>query len=105
GQQYGSIPYNSPRPTQQWTAPHLPLPTPQWQAHHTTTSSPHPDFSQWILDSGASHHIASDISNLSLHSPYNGGESVMVGNGSNLPITHTGEGSSHGDNTSQRQGQ
>ncbi|XP_010495906.1 PREDICTED: uncharacterized protein LOC104773055 [Camelina sativa] len=40
--------------------------------------------------SAASHHIASDLSNLSLHAPYTGGENVMVGNGSNLPITHSG---------------
>ncbi|XP_010480716.1 PREDICTED: uncharacterized protein LOC104759500 [Camelina sativa] len=85
-----SAPYRFPAP---WAAPHLPLPTPQWQqqpqAHHTT-SSPHPDLSPWLLDSAASHHIASDLSNLSLHAPYTGGENVMVGNGSNLPITHSG---------------
>ncbi|KAG7593974.1 Ribonuclease H-like superfamily [Arabidopsis thaliana x Arabidopsis arenosa] len=81
-------PYRGPSP---WAAaPHLPLPAPQWspQAHHTTTSSP--DMSPWLLDSAASHHIASDLSNLSLHSPYNGGEQVIVGNGTGLPITHTG---------------
>ena len=46
--------------------------------------------SQWLLDSGGSHHIASDLNNLSLHSPYNGSQNVMVGNSANLPITHTG---------------
>ncbi|XP_010480966.1 PREDICTED: uncharacterized protein LOC104759777 [Camelina sativa] len=72
------------------SAPHLPLSSPQWsnQAHHTTATSP--DLYPWLLDSGASHHIASDLSSLSLHSPYTGGESVTVGNGAALPITHTG---------------
>ncbi|XP_010430795.1 PREDICTED: uncharacterized protein LOC104715039 [Camelina sativa] len=50
----------------------------------TPTSDP------WLLDSGATHHIASDLANLSLQQPYNGGEAVVIGNGSGLPITHTG---------------
>ena len=75
----------------QWMAPHLPHPTPQWQqqAHHNTTTST-PDMSQWLLDSGASHHIANNLNNLSLHTPYTGSENVMIGNGATLPITHTG---------------
>ncbi|XP_010418735.1 PREDICTED: uncharacterized protein LOC104704325 [Camelina sativa] len=44
----------------------------------------------WLLDSGSTHHIVSDLANLSLHQPYNGGEEVVVGNGAGLPITHTG---------------
>lgn len=86
-QSHNVSPYRGPAP---WLAPHLPLPPPQWQnqAHHTTTSSP--DLSPWLLDSGASHHIASDLSNLSLHAPYNGGDNVLIGNGSGLPISHTG---------------
>lgn len=81
---------SQPRGHASWPAPHLPLPTPQWQqqAHHATMSSP--DFSRWLLDSGASHHIASDFNNLSLHTPYNGSDNVMIGNGTGLPITHTG---------------
>lgn len=42
----------------------------------------------WLHDSGASHHITSDLSNLSLHSPYNCGESVMIENGTEISITH-----------------
>ena len=48
------------------------------------------DSSTWLLDSGASHHMTSDIANLSLHTPYNGGDEVMLGDGSGLNITHTG---------------
>ena len=44
----------------------------------------------WLLDSGASHHVTSNLSNLSLHSPYQGSDDIMIGNGLALPITHTG---------------
>ena len=90
GMQQYATPRGHPQYTSPWLAPHLPLPTPHWQqqAHHVTMSSP--DLSPWLLDSGASHHIASDFNNLSLHTPYNGNDNVMIGNGAGLPITHTG---------------
>lgn len=44
----------------------------------------------WLFDSGASHHITSDLANLYLHSPYSSGEEVQVGNEASLEITHTG---------------
>ena len=44
----------------------------------------------WLLDSGASHHLTSDLANLSLHTPYNGGEEVQIGNGMGLEIANTG---------------
>ncbi|XP_010412615.1 PREDICTED: uncharacterized protein LOC104698941 [Camelina sativa] len=44
----------------------------------------------WLLNSAATHHISSDLANLSLHQPYTGGEQVVVGDGQGLPITHTG---------------
>ena len=59
------------------------------QAHSTelvasTSSSP------WLLDSGASHHVTSDLNNLSLHAPYDGTEELVVGDGTGLKITHYG---------------
>lgn len=57
-------------------------------AYNVSTMPPDP--SSWLLDSGATHHITSDRANLALHSPYNGSEEVMVGNGIGLQITHTG---------------
>ncbi|KAL6323605.1 hypothetical protein AAG906_039196 [Vitis piasezkii] len=44
----------------------------------------------WLLDSGASHHVTFNLSNLSLHSSYQGFDDIMISNGSTLPITHTG---------------
>lgn len=49
-----------------------------------------PDTASWLLDSGASHHLTSDLANLSLHAPYNGGEEVQIGNGTGLAIQNTG---------------
>lgn len=43
----------------------------------------------WVLDSSATHHITSDLNNLSLHQPYTGGV-VLIGDGRGLPISHTG---------------
>ena len=44
----------------------------------------------WLTDSGASHNITSDLENLTLASPYQGDASITVGNGHELPITHSG---------------
>jgi len=60
-----------------------------WQPKaHFATNSPHNN--AWLLDSGASHHVTSDLNNLSLHTPYNGPDDIMIGDGTGLPITHTG---------------
>ena len=73
--------YQQPQQT-----PHQPW-TPQ---AHYTTASPSEATQSWLLDSGASHHIASDLHNLSLYALYQGNDDVMVGNGTGLNITHTG---------------
>ncbi|RVW98375.1 Retrovirus-related Pol polyprotein from transposon RE2 [Vitis vinifera] len=52
----------------------------------------------WLLDSGASHHVTFDLSNLSLHSLYQGSDDIMIDDGLTLPITHTGERSKHEGN-------
>ena len=46
--------------------------------------------SSWIMDSGATHHLTSDLDNLALHQPYHGNDKVLIGDGSGLPITHSG---------------
>ena len=48
------------------------------------------DHSTWIVDSGASHDIISNLQNLSLHFEYGGKENIMINNGNDIPITHVG---------------
>ena len=80
---YKLIPINTP------TNNNSGLLKPPWQPKaHYATNSPHSN--TWLLDSGASHHVTSDLNNLSLHTPYNGPYDIMIGDGTGLPITHTG---------------
>lgn len=44
----------------------------------------------WLVDSAASHHMTSDLNNLSLHSDYEGQDEIIVADGTSLNITHTG---------------
>lgn len=46
--------------------------------------------SYWLTDTGASHHITSDLENLSFSHAYNGSDVVAVGSGEGLPISHIG---------------
>lgn len=50
----------------------------------------HVETPSWLMDSVATHHITSDLANLSMHVPYTGAEEVLIGDGSGLKITHTG---------------
>lgn len=45
----------------------------------------------WCLDSGATHHMTSSPNNLSNVQPYSGTDSIVVGNGSQLSISHIGQ--------------
>ncbi|KAH7690226.1 hypothetical protein IHE45_02G032900 [Dioscorea alata] len=44
----------------------------------------------WLLDSGATHHVTHDLDNLALHSPYDGTEELIIGDGLGLAISNTG---------------
>ena len=46
--------------------------------------------SLWYTDTGASHHTTSDLGNLQISSPYNGSDSVQLGNGDMLSISNIG---------------
>lgn len=46
--------------------------------------------SNWLLDSGATHHLTSDMDNLALHQTYTGGEEVTIADGSGMRISHSG---------------
>ena len=47
----------------------------------------------WLIDTGCSDHVTPNLSQLSLHQqPIQGNETVTVGNGQELPVTHIGNG-------------
>ena len=79
---------NSPSP-----ASNNPSATP-WQprAHYASNT---PNHTSWLIDGGASHHATTDLHNLSMHTPYNGSDDIMIGDGSGLSITHIGSFSLH----------
>ncbi|KAA3479997.1 polyprotein [Gossypium australe] len=60
-----------------------------WQpkANFATNTSTTPT---WLLDNSASYHVTSNLNNLSLHTPYPSSDDIMIGDGTTLPITHTG---------------
>jgi len=44
----------------------------------------------WYPDSGATHHMTSDLANLNMKAEeYVGSDHIRVGNGNTIPITHT----------------
>lgn len=44
--------------------------------------------SSWLLDRAASHHMTNDLSSLSLYTPYNGHEELIIGDVTSVQITH-----------------
>ncbi|GAU46239.1 hypothetical protein TSUD_280660 [Trifolium subterraneum] len=62
-------------------------------AHHARTTSRQPP-QDWIMDSGATHHITNALDNLHFNNQYHGSDELLVGDGSGLPIMHTGKTSS-----------
>ncbi|XP_010507514.1 PREDICTED: uncharacterized protein LOC104784148 [Camelina sativa] len=61
-----------------------------WQPRANVAMAPPYNPANWIMDSGATHHLTSDLANLSMHQPYTGGEEVTIADGSGLPISQTG---------------
>jgi hypothetical protein len=49
--------------------------------------------SAWYPDSGATHHLTSDLANLNISAAdYSGSDCIQIGNGKGLPIHHIGKG-------------
>ena len=71
-----------------------------WQPRAHFAANTTPTTPQWLLDSGVSHHVTIDLSNLFLHTSYTGFDDIMIGDGSSLPITHTSSTSFTTHNTS-----
>ncbi|MFS7946140.1 putative RNA-directed DNA polymerase [Helianthus anomalus] len=47
-------------------------------------------FTNWLNDTGSSHHVAPNLSSLDNSEAYYGGDNLHVGNGKGLPILHIG---------------
>ncbi|KAG8640050.1 hypothetical protein MANES_13G013492v8 [Manihot esculenta] len=59
---------------------------PQPRANQVTAAKPQ----NWILDTGASHHVTHDLQNLSIHAPYEGLDELHLTDDTGLRITHVG---------------
>ena len=59
---------------------------------HALYARPHVAFDlNWYFDSGATHHLTNDLANLNVRAKeYTGLETIRVGNGKSLPVTHIG---------------
>jgi len=53
-------------------------------------SAAHSVSPNWVFDTGASHHITTNLNNMHLHSEYDGPEEVMIGDGTGLKFSHVG---------------
>uniref|UniRef100_A0A2N9J5B9 Integrase catalytic domain-containing protein n=1 Tax=Fagus sylvatica TaxID=28930 RepID=A0A2N9J5B9_FAGSY len=61
----------------------------QMQAYYSNTQ-PASD-PNWYTDTGATHHLTSDLANLNVHAEeYTGTDQIRVGNGKGLPVAHIG---------------
>lgn len=46
--------------------------------------------STWLPNFGASHHVTADLKNLSLYTPYDSRNDIVIGDGTGLNISHIG---------------
>ena len=72
-------PARAPRPT-------LTAPYPYTKIHYFTSSHS----LDWVIDSGAFHHVTTNLASLALHEPYTASDIVIIGDGSGLSIAHIG---------------
>lgn len=61
-----------------------------FQGYNMQQTNPHPS-SNWFFDNGASTHVTHDLRNITQPLSFSTNDGVVVGNGSTLPINHTGQ--------------
>jgi gag-polypeptide of LTR copia-type len=67
-------------------------PPPQYTAYTVQVDSTpqDQDSSNWIIDSGATNHVTNDLNNLQSYFAYKGPDTLQIGNGISLSISHIG---------------
>ena len=73
-----------PQSANQWQ----PCPQSLWQPQVHVTTADTTTSPNWLLDSGASHHVTSNLANISKHKPYEGTNDIVISDGTGLPILH-----------------
>ncbi|XP_078164569.1 uncharacterized protein LOC144559423 [Carex rostrata] len=68
-------------------------PTPQTYQAFIALPTPTASTSEWCLDSGASHHATNDLNNISSYAPFDGFDTLHIGNGTGINILHIGSSS------------
>jgi len=53
-------------------------------------SAPNSMYPSWVFDTGASHHVTTNLNNMHIHSKYDVPEEVHIGDGTGLQISHIG---------------
>ncbi|KAJ1700906.1 hypothetical protein LUZ63_000685 [Rhynchospora breviuscula] len=81
--------YQQRAPSYQPRAP-PPAPRPPYYQAYVAQPASIPHASDWVLDSGATHHVTNDINNLSAFYAYSGQDNLQIGDGSGLPIQNIG---------------
>ncbi|KAJ4755031.1 hypothetical protein LUZ62_089436 [Rhynchospora pubera] len=71
------------------SAPPPPSVNPQAHVAHTAAVS-NSNATEWYIDSGATHHVTSDLNNLSSFVPYEGLDRLQIGDGKGMNILHIG---------------
>jgi len=69
---------------------HSGIPPRPGDSAQVNTATAGPLQTDFLVDSGATHHITNDLANLAIHHPYTGPDSLFMGNGSGLHISHSG---------------
>jgi len=69
---------------------HPGIPPPPRDSPQVNTATAGPPQTDFLVDSGATHHITNDLANMAIYHPYTGPDSLFMGNGSGLNISHSG---------------
>ncbi|KAI0496052.1 hypothetical protein KFK09_022359 [Dendrobium nobile] len=68
------------------------VPASQSQTNKTLAATSTQPSNEWYLDSGASSHMTKSFDNLSVSTPYQGFDGIIIGDGSSVSIAHSGNG-------------